>query len=131
MSCHFGFNTAALKAIETTMEGKSGKDFSVIISFDEVALTTQPNFNQESLAIFDGFVNLSVDPVYNRDEMEHHGEADGTRTEHEISDIPVLADHALVFMVRPLLAIWCNRLEFSLRLEQLPVMIYIVWSLLP
>jgi len=105
VSCHFGFNTAALQAIETIMEGKCGRDLSVIVSFDEVALTPQPNFNQESLAI-DGFVNLSVDPVYNRDEMDHHDEAEGPRLEPEISDTPVLADHALVFMVRPLLASW-------------------------
>jgi hypothetical protein len=45
------------------VEGKSGKDLSVILTFDEIALTPQPNFNQESLAI-DG-----IDPVYNRDEM--------------------------------------------------------------
>nr|CAH0105887.1 unnamed protein product [Daphnia galeata] len=72
VSCHFGFNTAALKAVEKIVEGKSGKDLSVILTFDEIALTPQPNFTQESLAI-DGFVNLSI-PVYNRDEMEHHDE---------------------------------------------------------
>lgn len=68
VSCHFDFNTAALKAVEKIVEGKSGKDLSVILTFDKIALTPQPNFNQESLAI-DGFVNLSIDPVYNRDEM--------------------------------------------------------------
>ncbi|KAI9550266.1 hypothetical protein GHT06_006341 [Daphnia sinensis] len=105
VSCHFGFNTAALKAVEKIVEGKSGKDLSVILTFDEIALTPQPNFNQESLAI-DGFVNLSIDPVYNRDEMEHHDEVDASRPEPNISETPVLADHALVFMVRPLLSNW-------------------------
>jgi hypothetical protein len=61
------------------VEGKSGKDLSVILTFDEIALTPQPNFTQESLAI-DGFVNLSI-PVYNRDEMEHHDEVDAPRPE--------------------------------------------------
>ena len=42
VSCHFGFNTAA---VEKIVEGKSGKDISVILTFDEIALTTQPNFN--------------------------------------------------------------------------------------
>jgi hypothetical protein len=87
------------------VEGKSEKDLSVILTFDEIALTLQPNFNQESLAI-DGFVNLSIDPVYNRDEMEHHDEVDAPRQEPKISETPVLADHALVFMVRPLLSNW-------------------------
>jgi hypothetical protein len=91
------------------VEGKSGKDLSVILTFYEIALTPQPNFNQESLAIV-GFVNLSICPVYNRDEMEHHDEVDAPRQEPKISETPVLADHALVFMVRPLLSNWVQPL---------------------
>lgn len=54
---------------------------------------------------FDGFANLNTDPVRNRDEIDHH-DGDGPRPETDVSETPVLADLALVLMVRPLLDKW-------------------------
>lgn len=104
VSYHFGYNIPALEAIEKIVQGKEGKVLLAIISFDEVSLAPKPDFNTKLLA-FDGFANLNTDPVRNRDEIDHY-DGDGPRPETDVSETPVLADHALVLMVRPLLDKW-------------------------
>ena len=107
MSCHFGFNVAALEAINKALEMKRIEDRVLILCFDEMCVTASLNFNAESLA-FDGFVKLSDDPIPKRENLEIL-ELDEERHEplnEKKSKIPQLADHALVFMCRPLVDQW-------------------------
>jgi hypothetical protein len=109
MSCHFGFNSVALQAMGKVLEGKSLKDRLVVISMDEVAMLPSLEFNTESL-VFDGFTRLKDDPVLNREELlERLGGSEAENNENpevKMSENVTLADHCLVFMVRPLLDKW-------------------------
>lgn len=106
MSCHFAFNQVALDAVEKILSGESDAKKLVVISFDEVAITPSLTFNTESLA-FDGFVKVQDDPVLNRHELDTNDQNDGSEELlPKIDQNTPLADHALVFMVRPILAKW-------------------------
>lgn len=106
MICHFGFNSFALDAIEKNFAGKRDDEKLVVISFDEVSITPSLKFNKESLA-FDGFVNLSDDPFENRDEVTNYTlNNDTDPPDPKIIQTPQLADHALVYLVRPLKDRW-------------------------
>lgn len=104
MSCHFVFNQVALDAVEKILSGESDAKKLVVISFDEIAITPSLTFNTESLA-FDGFVKVQDDPVLNRHELDTNDQNDGSEELlPKIDQNTPLADHALVFMVRPILA---------------------------
>lgn len=106
MSCHFGFNSFALDAIEKNLADKRDDEKIVVISFDEVAITPSLKFNLESLA-YDGFVNLSDDPFENRDEVTNYTyNRESDTPDPKIIPMPQLADHGLVFMARPLKDSW-------------------------
>lgn len=113
MSCHFGFNSVALEAIGKMLHGKSAEESNLVLCMDEMAMQAALEYNTESLT-FDGFTRLKDDPIQNRAELQED-EADWDEdnpTEPKEAclkkdfDVSALADHALVFMCRPLLASW-------------------------
>lgn len=104
MSCHFGFNAVVLDAIEQILAGESYNKKLVVSSYDEVSITPSLTFNTEFLS-FDGFVKLQDDPVLNIHDLSDQIE-ESSEVVPEVDDQVPLADHALVFMVRPLMKKW-------------------------
>lgn len=128
MSCHFGFNKFALDEIEMALEGKSEENRLVVLSFDEVSITPSLKFNSETLE-FDGFVNHGNDPLLNREELFNNRREDAENDiEPVLGESPKLADHALVYMIRPFKDNWImpfvEWLEFSRRMALYQEMTY-------
>lgn len=97
MSCHFGFNEFALKALEKIFDGKPLNERFCSLMWDEITIAPDLTFNSSTFK-FDGFMPKIEDLIYD------NVESDST-VEDELST-PKLIDHALVFVVRPYIGSW-------------------------
>lgn len=73
-----------------------------------MSITAALGFNTESFA-FDGFVRLEDDPIQNRTSFDDVNDEEEAPSEVKMKKEPTqasLADHALVFMCRPILDKW-------------------------
>ena len=114
VSCKLGFNEAMLEAIERDLRGRPTAERVVVLSFDEMSILQSLDLNMETLTI-DGYVCVEDDPVINRESFAEIADICGEEGIQLCSeDVEIrkdikekdLADHALVFMCRPLLGRW-------------------------
>lgn len=70
MSCHFGFNEFALKAIQRAFTGLSEKDKLGSLVWDEIAIKETLEFNPQTFQ-FDGFVDLNEESGCNIVPVKH------------------------------------------------------------
>lgn len=113
MRCSFGFNKTAIDAIKMELSGCDESQRQVVLCYDEMSIQSSVTFNEETYA-WDGFVCLNEDPAYLSTSQKRKVGEDSEEYQNEedlraavLGDLKnSLADHALVFMCRPLLSNW-------------------------
>ncbi len=105
VSCHFGFNDFALKAIAKILLDKSPEELLGVVSIDEIVITADLDFHGHN---FHGFCHLDPEPQLDGVYAAYTTDDGSEENQEERRDITIkdLADHALVIMFRPLLASW-------------------------